>query len=156
MPPIVGAPEPSQHYVLGCCNVVGNECARSRRRTFSCARCDKYRFTVSVHSPAPPPPPAEAARRLGGERELLLLLLLLAGLMLLLPLHCILGVRRGRGGGGMGCTRGAWSELSLLLLMGLLMVCILGVPLGLRRVAWRGAGSSASVPVQGLTNIASR
>ena len=43
----------------------------------ACARFDKYRFTVSVHSPAPPPPPAEAARQLGGERELLLLLLLL-------------------------------------------------------------------------------
>ena len=59
----------------------------------ACARCDKYRITVSVHSPAPPPPPA--SRRLGGERELLLLLLRLAGLMPLLPLHCILGVRCG-------------------------------------------------------------
>ena len=99
-----------------------------------------------------PPPPAEAARRLGGERELLLLLLMLAGLVALLPLHCILAVRRGRGGGGMGCTRGASSELSLLLLM----VCILAVPLGLIRVAWRGAGSAASVPVQGVTKTASR
>jgi len=100
---------------------VGNERGRSRRRTLSCARCDKDRLPVSVHSSAPPPPPAEAARRLGGEGELLLLLRL-AGLVLLLPLHCILGVRRGRGGGGMGCTGDASSELLLLLLLLLLLM----------------------------------